>query len=189
MSAQEGMKTWRRITKTDRDSRVRSLLQNLCVAEALDPGGVIYLISPWTRDVEVIQNHAGEFDWVDGDWPRGSVRLLDWIRTICNGGGSVRILQGGERGGEAFNAAVERLRRDLDQPSSLELRVSSPLSQSGGNHAKAILTPSFSMTGSMNISDPGLEMHVEHLEVRLSTDREYPEVRRQFIDLWEQYGD
>ena len=188
MSAPEEMKTWRRITKTDRDPRVRSLLQNLCVAEALEPGGEIYLISPWTRDIELIQNHSGEFDWVDGDWPRGSVRLLDWIRTVCNGGANVRILQGEDTGGEAFNAAVERLRRGLARASSLELRKSGSLSDSGGNHAKAILTPNFSVTGSMNISDPGLEMHVEHLEIRLYADREYPEIRRQFIDLWEQHA-
>lgn len=179
------MKTWRRLTKSERDPRVRSLLQNLCVAEALDPGGEVFLISPWTRNIDLIENRAGEFDWVDPDWPRGSVRLLDWVRTLCIRGARVNVLQGDSPSGRSFDAAVGRLQRDLPE-GRLELCRTGPLSQSGSNHAKAILTPNFAVTGSMNISEPGLEMHVEHLSIRLSSNEEYPEVRRQFSELWRQ---
>jgi hypothetical protein len=177
------MKTWRHLTKSERDPRVRTLLQNLCVAEALHPGGEVFLISPWTRNIDVIDNRAGEFDWVDPDWPRGRVRLLDWVRTLCRCDARVKVLQGDGRGGHSFNAAVRRLQRDVPT-GTLDFCQTGPLSQSGTNHAKAILTSNFAVTGSMNISEPGLEMHVEHLEIRLSTDREYPEIMRQFSELW-----
>ena len=183
MTDESEMKTWRRLTKAGRDLRLRILLQNLCVAEALHPTGEVYLVSPWTRNVDLIENRAGEFDWVDADWPRGSVRLLDWIRTLCVRGAQVRILQGDSASGHSFNAGVHRLQQELPVD-ALQIRTTGPLSEANANHAKAVLTPNFALTGSMNISDPGLEMHVEHLDIRLNSNREYPEIRRQFTELW-----
>ena len=179
------VQNWRELTKSERDPHAQGLLQNLFVAEALDPSGEVFLISPWTRNIGLIDNHSGQFDWVDPDWPRGRIRLLDWVRTLCRRECRVNILQGDDQKGRAFNAAVHRLQLEVP-PDSLHLRMTGPLSEPGGNHAKAILTPQFVITGSMNISDPGLEMHIEHLSVSLRTNERYAAIHHQFSELWRQ---
>lgn len=133
----------------------------------------MWIVSPWLRDIPVIDNTVGAFIAVAPDLPRGSIRLVPVLRTLL------------ERGSRIVIAT----RRDLQTQEVLDrLRMEVPAGglshhQREELHAKGIVGDSFALVGSMNFTYNGVERLTEMLafhtspslvaEIRLEFAREY----------------
>ena len=186
--------TSRQLVKTGHDVRLGQLLSSLFLAEALAPSKWIYIVSPWTRNIDVLDNRSGSLHWLDEDWPMSHVRLLDWVKTVIRGGACVQFVdtESDQEAASVFKEEVALLRRELDTeaPGRLrEIKMTGSLQATGGNHLKGIFSERFALTGSMNISTPGLTMHTEHIAVHLPADDGYKQLIPQIHQLWGPLGD
>ncbi len=186
--------TSRQLVKMGQDVRLDQLLHSLFLAEALSPSKWIYIVSPWTRNIPVLDNRSGSLSWLDEDWPMSQVRLLDWVKTVIRGGSCVQFVdtESDQEAACVFQEEVDSLRRALhvEAPGRLrEIKTTGSLQEPGGNHLKGIFSEQFALTGSMNISMPGLTMHIEHVAAYLPADDGYRQLIPQIHRLWGPLGD
>jgi phosphatidylserine/phosphatidylglycerophosphate/cardiolipin synthase-like enzyme len=149
--------TTRHILRNSSASRneIRELLQGLFVRELLHPSRCLWLVSPWVRDIEVLDNRTGAFRSLDPDLPATHLRLGEVLRRLLDRGTRVvvavrpepesllfcqRLLQSVE--GRHPEGALTLLRRDL-------------------LHAKGLVGDDFGLTGSMNFTHNGIEIQTE----------------------------
>jgi len=79
---------YRRIFKTQTTgvTTIQELLQTMFVAEVLQPGDEIWIVSPWISNVVLIDNRSGSFDALNPEWGRREIRLADVLVTLMNHG-------------------------------------------------------------------------------------------------------
>ena len=119
----------------------------------------------------------------------GWVHLLDWVKTVVNRGARLQFVdtESDQSASRAFQEQVARLRDELGDAVAGELcpiLTTGSLHEPHGNHLKGIFSERFALTGSMNVSMPGLTMHTELLTVRLSGDDGYQQLLPQIEQLW-----
>ena len=92
MAAEEVLKP-RQFLQSAADSRngARELLQIVFTAELLAPSRCLWIVSPWLRDIPVLDNTTGAFVHLSTDFPRSEVRLSAVLRELVTRGTSVVI--------------------------------------------------------------------------------------------------
>lgn len=159
--------------RADARNAARELLETMFAAELLDPSRALWIVSPWLRDIPVLDNRAGGFTALDPDFPRGLVRLSRLIRTLLDRGSRIVIAT----------------RPDLQSREVVEvIRAAGPSAgllhtEREELHAKGIVGDSIALVGSMNFTHNGIERLTEMLtfqtdlarvaEIRLDFAREY----------------
>jgi phosphatidylserine/phosphatidylglycerophosphate/cardiolipin synthase-like enzyme len=167
--------TTRQVLQRSADARntARELLQTIFAAELLSPSRTLWIVSPWLRDIPVLDNRNGGFVALDPEFPRGLIRLSRVLRSLLNRGSKI----------------VVATRLDLQ---SREVVEAVRYAAAGSNvihreadqlHAKGIVSDTIALVGSMNFTHNGIERLTEMLvfhtdpkrvaEIRLDFDREY----------------
>lgn len=59
-------------SRTSRQSEVMDVLSSLLVAEIAQPSAELWIVSPWITDLDLLDNRAGRFDYLEPAW--GSAR-------------------------------------------------------------------------------------------------------------------
>lgn len=165
----------RQILRRHSDARnaARELLQTIFATELLAPSRCVWIVSPWLRDVPILDNRAGDFVAVGPAFPRGFVRLSRVLATLL------------ERGVQIVVAT----RPELQSRQVVEtVRAASPAgrllySERDELHAKGIVGDRAAVIGSMNFTHNGVDRLTEMLtfhteavrvsELRLDFAREY----------------
>ena len=157
------------------DSRnsVRELLQIVFASELLAPSRCLWLISPWLRDVPVLDNTTGSFLFLCPDLPLTEVRLSLVLRELVARGTQLVIATRPDVG----NGQVLDALQDIDPRDGVIFHERAEL------HAKGIVGDAYSLIGSMNFTYNGLDRLTEMLvfqteratveQLRLSFRREY----------------
>jgi hypothetical protein len=167
--------TGRQFLQSSTDSRnsVRELLQIIFGAELLAPSRCVWLVSPWLRDVPVLDNSTGSFLSLCPEFPRTEVRLSLVLRELLRRGSQVVIATRPDAG----NAQVVESLRDFGTDDRVIFHERAEL------HAKGMVGDRFSLVGSMNFTYNGLDRLTEMLvfeserssveQLRLSFRKEY----------------
>jgi phosphatidylserine/phosphatidylglycerophosphate/cardiolipin synthase-like enzyme len=167
--------TTRQFLQTAADARnsARELLQLIFVSELLTPSRCLWIVSPWLRDVPVLDNTTGSFLFLCPDFPRSEVRLSRVLRELVERGTTVVIATRADAGNRQVVDGLEGVSR-ADAVIFLER---SEL------HAKGIVGDRYSLIGSMNLTFNGLDRLTEMLvfqndrgsveQLRLAFRREY----------------
>jgi phosphatidylserine/phosphatidylglycerophosphate/cardiolipin synthase-like enzyme len=142
-------------------------------AELLSPSRSLWLISPWIRDIPVLDNTTGSFLYLCPDFPLSEIRLSLVLRQLLARGAQVVIATRPD----PENSQVYDSLRGIGASDSLILQERAEL------HAKGIVGDAFSLIGSMNLTYNGIERLTEMLifetdrskveQLRLSFRREY----------------
>jgi hypothetical protein len=142
-------------------------------AELLAPSRSLWLVSPWIRDVPILDNTTGSFLALCPDFPLTEVRLSLVLRQLLAGGSQLIIAARPDPG----NTQVYDSLRGIGSDDTLIFHERSEL------HAKGIVGDAFSLVGSMNLTYNGLDRLTEMLifetdrravdQLRLSFRREY----------------
>lgn len=156
---------------------VRRLLTAVFVAELLEPSGELWLVSPWIRDVAVLDNQAGDFAAVQPSWGQREIRLLDCLSTVLARGSSVHLKTSEDSPSVNLLRTLERRARDLGAADRLHTRTSNLL------HTKGLLTSRCLIRGSMNFTVRGVELNEEAITYDLDSEA-IAEMRIAFHEQW-----
>jgi phosphatidylserine/phosphatidylglycerophosphate/cardiolipin synthase-like enzyme len=167
--------TSRQFLQTARSARngPRELLQTVFVSELLSPSRCLWIVSPWLRDVPVLDNTAGEFASLVPAFPHTFVRLTYLLRELVGRGTAIVVATRKEPGNRQVLDALGAL-GDSEAVTFLDRDVL---------HAKGIVGDGYSLIGSMNLTYNGIERLDEMLvfetsgakveELRLTFHQEY----------------
>ena len=157
----------------DARNAVRELLQIIFTAELLAPSHSLWLVSPWIRDIPVLDNTTGSFLSLCPDFPLTEIRLSLVLRQLLARGSQVVIATRPDPG----NTQVYDSLRGIGPDERLIFHERAEL------HAKGIVGDAFCLIGSMNLTYNGLDRLTEMLifetnppaveQLRLSFQREY----------------
>jgi phosphatidylserine/phosphatidylglycerophosphate/cardiolipin synthase-like enzyme len=160
-------------SSTDSRNSVRELLQIIFSAELLSPSRCLWLVSPWLRDLPVLDNTTGSFLSLCPEFPRTEVRLSLVLRELLARGSQLVIATRPDAG----NTQVVESLRDIGKDDRVIFHERAEL------HAKGIVGDRYSLVGSMNLTYNGLDRLTELLvfeterssveQLRLSFRREY----------------
>lgn len=147
----------RQILKTSPQARnaVRELLQTIFAAELVMPSRHLWLVSPWIRNVPVLDNRTGTFSTLGNDLPRSEVHLAHLLRELVERGTRIIIATRPEPGNRQLLDAI-----GLDAVNAHGRIV---VHERGDLHAKGIVGDRFSLVGSMNLTFNGLDHLTEML--------------------------
>lgn len=115
---------------------------------------LIWLISPWMSDFDVIDNRGGQWSFLDPSWGARMVSFQELLATAVNNGCPLRIVSRPDTLNKVF---VERLQARLSPNHDMQCSYYENL------HAKGMLTKHFFLKGSMNYTWSGANLNDEHL--------------------------
>jgi hypothetical protein len=165
----------RQFLQSAADSRngARELLQIVFASELLAPSRCVWIVSPWLRDIPVLENTTGSFLTLCPQFPRSEIRLSQVLRELIDRGTSVVIATRSDPGNRQVIDALQGVTRQ----DSVVFHERPEL------HAKGIVGDHYSLLGSMNLTYNGLERLTEMLvfqteqadveQLRLAFRREY----------------
>jgi phosphatidylserine/phosphatidylglycerophosphate/cardiolipin synthase-like enzyme len=157
---------------------IRELLVGLLAAELVAPSRCIWLVSPWLRDVALLDNRSAAFRGVGPGWARREVSLFDVLAELTRRGSELIVAT---RPGDGNDASLVALQRAVgDGPAAKRLR--SELRPQ--LHAKGLVGDDYCLSGSMNFTRNGIE-HLDEM-VTYTTDPEHVGALR--IEFAQEYG-
>ena len=169
------MNTVRQFVHDSSETRnsVREVLQTVFAAELLNPSRTLWLVSPWIRDVPIIDNGTGGFSYLCPDFPLTEVRLSFVLRELIGRGTVVVIATRPDAGN----------RQLVDGLGATALNGQVILREQPELHAKGIVGDRVAIVGSMNLTFNGIERLTEMVtvqaeprlveEIRLTFQAEY----------------
>lgn len=154
---------YRRIFKTQTTgvATIQELMQTMFVAEVLQPGGEVWIVSPWISNVVLIDNRSGNFDALNPEWGRREIRLADVLVTLMGHGTRANVVTRNESSNDSFRTKIADLASEHDLEDSLTVRIHDQL------HTKGILLTGSLLMGSMNLTYNGMTINDEWVEFSL----------------------
>ncbi|MYZ42459.1 phospholipase D-like domain-containing protein DpdK [Schauerella aestuarii] len=154
---------YRRIfkTKTTGVAAIQELMQTMFVAEVLQPGEEVWIVSPWISNVVLIDNRSGNFDALNPEWGRREIRLADVLVTLMGRGTKAHVVTRNESSNDLFRTSLAELVSEHDLEDSLTVRIYDQL------HTKGVLLTRGLLLGSMNLTYNGMTINDEWVEFSL----------------------
>lgn len=154
---------YRRIFKSQTTGidTIKELLQTMFVAEGLQPGDEIWVVSPWISNVVLIDNRSGSFDAINPEWGRREIRLVDVLLTLMYHGTKVRIVTRNDASNDAFRTRISDVSRESGLEDLVSVHIHDKL------HTKGILLTRCLLMGSMNLTYNGMVINDEWVELSL----------------------
>jgi hypothetical protein len=151
---------YRRIFKTQTTGvvAIQELMQTMFVAEVLQPGEDIWIVSPWISNIVLIDNRSGNFDALNPEWGRREIRLADVLVTLMSHGSNVRVVTRNESSNDSFRTKIADLVNEHDLENFLSVKIHNQL------HTKGILLTRCLLMGSMNLTYSGMTINDEWVE-------------------------
>lgn len=130
---------------------IRELLASLLVAELISPSERLWLVSPWLRDVLLLDNRSAAFRGVGPGWARRELGLFDVLSELMRRGSKLTVVT---RPGDGNERALADLVRIVGtRPAAERLRMDTRPDL----HAKGLLGDDYCLSGSMNFTRNGIE--------------------------------
>jgi phosphatidylserine/phosphatidylglycerophosphate/cardiolipin synthase-like enzyme len=173
------------VSRTIRKSRAwasrdaHALLAGVFAAELVAPSRCLWIVSPWISDVPLIDNRADSFEEFRPLGPRW-IRLSEVLANMAERGTTIVVATTPAPTNEGFRRRVHARFDDLGQADRLAY-----LSDTSNElHEKAITTDDAVIVGSMNITNNGIFVREEFVELR--TDTEFVAAAR--MDAYDRFG-
>jgi hypothetical protein len=143
----------RQFLQTAGDSRnvMSEILQLIFSAELVAPSRCVWIVSPWLRDIPVLDNRTGAYISMCPEFPLTQISLSRVVAELLNRGSQVVIATRPDAGNQQVVAALP-METHSDQ---LVFHERAEL------HAKGIVGDRYALSGSMNLTFNGLERLTE----------------------------
>ena len=142
---------------------VADALASLLIAELLDPGETLYLVSAWVTDIPILDNSAGTLSTLGPDWDERWLSLSEVLVALMLRGTHVHVKTNDNPHNDAFH---ERLRARARVAGTEELCA---LRAERGTHSKGLVGKTFALRGSMNLTFNGMRGSEEIVEIDVGT--------------------
>lgn len=151
-------------SRTGARHQVRELLEAVFTAELIHPSRELYLVSPWVRDVPLVDNRSGGFRGIDASWGRRRFGLVELLALLVERGCRVVVATRDEENNRAF---VRQLEQRVGQAQRERLRVV----LADDLHVKGMVGEDYAISGSMNFTHYGLQHNDELVRYELDHHR------------------
>lgn len=151
-----------------------TILADALLSEVVDPGPVVWVVSAWISNVEVLDNTQGAFDDLLGDEGIARYRLADILARIARAGSPVRIVTRPTPHNHLF---VDQLRVAAGANSAISV-VFDPV-----EHEKTVCGRDWMLSGSMNFTVSGIGVNEEYVRYVVD-DAEIAQARLDFAARW-----
>lgn len=152
-------------------------LQCVFVSEVLVPSTPLWIITPWISDVPIIDNRAGRFKGLIPALPQRWIRLGEILEQQVVRGGSLVVACRPDDHNRSFINQIQQRVRDVDCEQRVRFCFSAEL------HEKGILSKTFLLSGSMNLTYNGLRKLEEVIHLTDETDS-VARTRAAYVDRW-----
>ena len=146
-------------------NEARELLQSFFLAELIDPSSTLWIVSPWLRNIELLDNSGGAFDMLLGDAPRRMLRLSDIVGSLLLANVRIVIAIRSPRDDGGLTPELVEMARNMDRSQQLRVTEESNL------HSKGIVGDHAAIMGSMNVTFAGLDTHSELLHFTTESEQ------------------
>jgi hypothetical protein len=139
---------------------IMECLEGLFLAELLNPGKRLLVVSPWMSDFPAMDNRGGKFAAVDPAWTATFVPFSGVVRALMLRGVSVRIACGpGDRETDLLSRIEQGATLD---GTAAHLSLSRlPREHRLFSHEKALVADAWAIYGSMNLTYSGVTINGE----------------------------
>lgn len=152
-------------------------LQNLFLAELLQPSAPLWIVTPWISDVGVIDNRTGAFNGLVSDLPLRPLRLSEVLALQMARGGQVVVGCRPDPHNVAFIDHLTFAAQTLNARTRFRRRYAEEL------HEKGILSEHAMLAGSMNLTYNGLRRLEESISITDDADA-MARARHAYEDRW-----
>jgi hypothetical protein len=147
---------------------IRDVMEGLLAAELVQPSSVLWLLSAWISDIEILDNRTRAFSALRPDWAPTQIRFSQVIEGIADRGGRVAVVLRDADHNESFIHKLKTVQRQ--QPGRVGIALAPDA------HDKSLIGDGYILSGSMNFTQNGLSINDEHVLLRI--DREAAANRR-----------
>jgi hypothetical protein len=151
-----------------------TILADALLSEVVNPGPVVWVVSAWISNVEVLDNTQGAFDDLLGDEGISRYRLADVLARIARAGSLVRIVTRPTPHNQLF---VDQLRIAAGANNTMSI-VFDPV-----EHEKTVCGLDWMLSGSMNFTVSGIGVNEEYVRYVVD-DAEIAQARLDFAARW-----
>jgi len=162
---------------------IAECLEGLLLSELLDSGDRMLVVSPYMSDFPAIDNRDARFTPIEPAWGAAFVSFSQVLRALLARGVSVKIACGPGRRESDFVARVETA-ADLDATRANLVVHRMPHEHRVFSHEKALITNSWAVYGSMNLTYSGVTMNGELITVTTDPNA-VARVATELLDLFE----
>lgn len=113
---------------------------------------ILWLVSPWTSDFDILDNRAGDWNLLDPGWGCRRIFFLEVLTRCAGVGCPLRIVVRDELESRVF---VAKLKRRLPSGVDVKIKVSEDV------HSKSLLSGNFFIKGSLNYTFSGATVNDE----------------------------
>lgn len=158
-------------------AEVKELLAGIFAAELVAPSAKLWLVSPWIRDVRLLDNRGAAFRGVGPSWGRRQLGIFDVLAELCRRRTEVTVVT---RSSDDNPRAMDELERLVGEGfAAARLRIC----YRDDLHTKGLVGEDYCVRGSMNFTRNGIEKLDEW--VTYSTDeRVVGEARLSFQEYY-----
>jgi hypothetical protein len=150
-------------TKSTGNSEVRELLEAILVSELIMPSPVLWLVSPWITDLEILDNRSAAYSALVPMWGLRRIRISEILASILDRT-KVFIVARPDPHNNAFLSKME----DMANASKLSLNL--VVLRQETLHLKGLLGRDYYLSGSMNLTYNGVEINDEGIVFERSPD-------------------
>jgi phosphatidylserine/phosphatidylglycerophosphate/cardiolipin synthase-like enzyme len=145
------------------EREVENLLQTIFAAELLAPSEILWIVSPWISDLDVLDNTTGAFAGLEPTWGRRRISLSEVLGALMRQGGGVVVATRTDDHNLRF---VRRLEAAAES-AGLRDRLLVVLDERERLHEKGLVGDDFFLSGSMNFTYNGIRLHDEAVRLEL----------------------
>ena len=138
---------------------LKKILQSLFVTELIKPSKCVWLISPWISNLNVIDNRSGGFIDLNPDWPNTEISMAQIVRYLLQRDTTIVIATRIDEYSKDFIDIVKKIACEENLENNLKIKKDINL------HTKGILTDSFCLLGSMNLTFSGININDEQITI------------------------
>ena len=165
-------------TKSTGNSEVRELLETVLVSELVMPSPMIWLVSPWITDLEILDNRSAAYSALVPTWGLRRIRLSEVLASVLDRA-KVSIVARPDPHNTAFLSKMEDMARATELSQNLTVIRQETL------HLKGLLGRDYYLSGSMNLTYNGVEINEEGISFERSQDA----ISSASIHFQEHYGE
>lgn len=147
---------------------IAECLEAMLVAELINPGSRLLVVSPWMSDFPALDNRVNQWSAIEPSWAASFIPFSRVLRALATRRVHVRI---GCGPGERESDFVARLERGLQSDGTQDNVAISRLPHEHRlfSHEKALVGDSWAIYGSMNLTYSGVQMNGELITVTTSS--------------------
>lgn len=149
---------------------ITECLEGLFLFELLNPGRRLLVVSPWLSDFPALNNRGGKFTVLDTSWTATFISFSKILRALLQRRVYIQIAAGPGPRETEFMARIEQA-ASLDGTGSCLSVTRLPHDHRLFSHEKALITDTWAVYGSMNLTYSGVTMNGELITVTTDADK------------------